>query len=121
MNTLFKSVVLFCAIVLFSNCSKDKTEELTENLECDAVISFSEDVLPLISVNCSTSGCHGGGSGAAGYVLTNYDNINQHKTIILQTMQHVSGVTPMPLGQSKLPNESINIVACWIEQGAPNN
>ena len=113
-------MILFVFGLIWS-CSKDKTSGDIFPFDCDETISFSEEVLPLISSNCSTSGCHSAASGAAGYIFTNYDNIFENKNIMLKTMRHESGVTPMPLGQTQLSSEQIGIMDCWIEQGAMNN
>jgi len=115
------SLVYFMLIALgLFSCSKDKTDDV-QPIACSDEISFSSDINALISMSCAASGCHNQTSGAAGYVFTNYENISNEKELILRTMQHEQGVTPMPLGQPKLAQEDIDKFYCWIEQGALNN
>lgn len=113
--------VFVIAFMLIWSCSKDKTSGEITPFECDETISFSDEVLPLISNNCSTSGCHSASSGAGGYIFTNYDNIFESREIILKAIKHESGVVPMPFGQDQLPPEQIELIECWIEQGAMDN
>jgi hypothetical protein len=117
-----KSSLAYIVVItmVFYSCSKDKTEDV-QPLDCSDEISFSSDISTLISMSCATSGCHNQTSGAAGYVFTNYENISNEKELILRTMRHEQGVTPMPLGQPKLAQEDIDKFYCWIEQGALNN
>lgn len=108
-------------MLLSSACTKETTDGSIEPFSCDEVVSFSEEVLPLITTNCSTSGCHSESSGSAGYIFSNHTNIAGNSALILKTIQHEQGVIPMPLGGSQLSPEQIGKVACWIEQGEANN
>ena len=102
-------------IFLFS-CTKDKAPLPG----CPQEISFSNDVLPLIQQNCSTSGCHDA-SASGGYVLTNYSQISTNAEMILSAIDHETGVTGMPLGSPKLSDSLINNFRCWVRQGAYDN
>jgi hypothetical protein len=120
MNTLKLSIIVI-SIVFCVACKKDTTDENFVPYICDEPISFAIEILPLISTNCSTSGCHSAASATAGYVFTNHTNISENSAIILKTIQHEQGVIPMPLGGSQLSPEQIGKFSCWIEQGKANN
>jgi hypothetical protein len=120
-----KKTVIYFAVLLvtsftFEACKKDKTPEVIAPLECTDTISFSATIEPLINQSCATSGCHNA-TGSGGYNFSGYTSIFNNREIILKTIRHEDGVTAMPIGAPKLIEAQINAVACWIEQGAPNN
>lgn len=119
-----KSVIYFTLLLAtglaFESCKKDKTPEVIAPLECNDTISFATTIQPLINQSCATSGCHNA-SGSGGYNFSSYTSIFNNREIILKTIRHEAGVTAMPIGAPKLTDVQINSVACWIEQGAPNN
>lgn len=102
------------------------------------VISFSEDILPIFQSRCAF--CHGPNSLAGappnGLELNNYENVMrgslffpviqaglpENSTIILLLR---SGGMPASADPNTptvpLPEEQINLIALWIEQGAENN
>jgi hypothetical protein len=53
--------------------------------------------------------------------LQDYIDVNANKTILLASIKHSSGVSPMPKGASKLSSCIIRQVELWINSGAPNN
>jgi hypothetical protein len=120
-----KKTVIYFAVLLvtsftFEACKKDKTPEVIVPLECNDTISFSATIEPLINQSCATSGCHNS-TGSGGYNFSGYTSIFNNREIILKTIRHEDGVTAMPIGAPKLSDTQINAVACWIQQGAPNN
>ena len=110
------------AFIIFTalSCRKDKVEEviLVEE-ECPEERSFSQDILPIINNNCSTSNCHNSNVQAGGYVFEDYNQIEQHADIMLTA---ISGPNPtMPQGLDPLPDSLIQTFDCWIKQGKLNN
>ncbi len=89
--------------------------------------SFSQDIEPIFQAHCAV--CHSGSNATAGLDLTSYASI-QAKGITKgatyqQTMlwQKLTGkLQPqMPLGGPYLPATTIQTIANWIAEGAPNN
>lgn len=110
-------MLIFIAI----SCRKDKVEEIVPvEEECPEERSFSEDVLPILSTNCSTSGCHDATSQSGGYVFETHQQIDEHAVIVLAAMKHETS-SPMPQGAPKLEDSLIKTFDCWIKQGKLNN
>ena len=111
------------AIIVFTvfGCRKDKVQEIIPvEEECPEERSFSQDVLPILNVNCSTSGCHNASSQGGGYVFETYEQIDQHAVIILSAIKHETS-SLMPQGQPKLADTLIQTFDCWMKQGQLNN
>ncbi len=93
-------------------------------------VSFSKDILPLLSANCAKSGCHVAGGQSPdlssanaydqltglGYVPTDGTNAESCKMYVLMT----STSKPMP-PTGRLPGAQTNLVLGWIKQNAQNN
>jgi mono/diheme cytochrome c family protein len=78
-------------------------------------VYFSNDVLPLITSNCSMPTCHGGKRGPT---LTTYTQIKNNTGDILE--QITRGQMPIaPVGL--LSNAQITLFNKWVKQGARNN
>lgn len=105
-------------IILYSACTYDNAEELYGKPECTPEsVSFSNDIMPLISANCAISGCHIGGQQLP--TLENYDQITQNAQAI---KTNTGNGTMPPAGSGKsLTLEQINLIACWVDSGSPNN
>lgn len=109
---------MFAALI---SCRKDKVEEVVPvEEECPEERSFSDDVLPILNINCSTSNCHNSNVQAGGYVFETHQQIDQHDVIILAAMRHETS-SPMPQNAAKLNDSLIDTFDCWVKQGKLNN
>jgi len=111
---------LLLFLALYTSCTKDKTMP-AEPVECDNEISFAQDVQPILMNSCATTGCHSTSSSANNMAFENYAGVFQHRELILKTVRHEAGVTPMPIGAGQLAASDIQKIACWISQGALDN
>ena len=110
-------IIISIAVVLIaSSCKKDIAPLAT----CVDEISYTQDVKPIIDLNCSTSGCHDA-STAGGYSFISYVSVSANASAILSVINHESGFTPMPYGTGKLADSTIQRINCWIQQGKLNN
>lgn len=77
-------------------------------------VSYQNDIKPIISANCAITGCHVSGSQSPNLsVLANVQsNASRIKTR--------TGNRTMPMGGS-LTQTQINLIACWVDDGAKNN
>ena len=90
-------------------------------------LCFERDVLPIFVSNCSMGGCHDAGTGADGYVLTNYGTItgsdkgkgivagNPRESEIWEVIE--SGEMPP---KRELTSMEKSIIKTWIADGAKN-
>lgn len=99
-----------------ASCKKDKASAFS----CTDEVSFSQQVEPLINMNCSVSGCHDA-TAEGGYEFKDHATISAAADAIIAAINHESGVTPMPLGSDKLPDSSIQLVVCWSSAGKLDN
>ncbi len=116
--TLFFSLSIFA--IMFS-CSDDNIDDLKsingfeeEAFDTIKVISFTNDILPIMNSHCTD--CHEENS-PNGTVLTNHDNISNNATSVLRDI--TSG--RMPKGAPKLSENEILTVKTWIDNGKKNN
>jgi hypothetical protein len=78
-------------------------------------ISFANSIKPLLQENCASAGCHGTNSGNGDW--TNYTKVKE-KAALIKTR---TGDKSMPIGGETLTEQEINMIACWVDDGAPNN
>tara|TARA_R110000737_G_C14618885_1_gene492567 strand:+ start:2735 stop:3298 length:564 start_codon:yes stop_codon:yes gene_type:complete len=76
-------------------------------------VSFAASIKPIIEANCAISGCHDG-SGNIDY--NNFDNIKLNPSDIKARTQ--SGDMPR---NGALTAAEIDMIACWVDDGALNN
>lgn len=81
----------------------------------DTGTSYANDIKPIIDTNCAIPGCHNGDNGESRNwtVFANVQNNAAH--IKLRT-----GNKTMPLTGS-LTQDQIDLIACWVDDGAKNN
>jgi len=108
--------------VLMSNCTHDPLTPL----EDAPVMSFKDDVQPLIISNCTQSGCHGGNGGE--FRLTTYADVMKkvsarqpHSSKLYKVITaNAIGVMP-PKPNQHMTDVEIKTIYLWIAQGANNN
>lgn len=112
---LFSAAFIFL-LILDSCVSHDFPE-----YECTDTFSFSEDVQPIIETKCAISGCHNGDLGQD-FNWTNFQTFHQRAASGLVKFRVTHRIMP-PSNSSAGPlsQEQINAIACWTDQGAPNN
>ncbi len=125
-NWHFILILFFCC-----SCTYEKGELNTACIS-PAVVSFKQDVMPIMNEHCNTSGCHSGSDPAgnlnlepsvayaelmdsrSGYV----DTINPEYSVLYAQMNSVSNPMP-PIG--KLDKCTLELILKWIKQKAKNN
>jgi hypothetical protein len=113
-----------CLFILMA-CTKDVgvNPNLVPVGFCDT-ISFSKHIKPIIIARCVS--CHQPGAVAGSFadyhtdtyagIKPKVDNGTFRGRVIDLTM-----APTMPYGMSPLPADTIAILKCWLEKGAPNN
>ena len=140
-----KYIGLVCSMILFLSCLNDKNTPLANlpitvdsttviipsvpavNCSPDTVY-FQQSVLPLITSNCSMSGCHDAISHKEGVNLTDYINIRKEVSASNPTSSELykclnetgdERMPPAPSAEFSLTQKSLLLK--WIQQGAKNN
>ncbi|MBN8694368.1 MAG: cytochrome c [Bacteroidetes bacterium] len=105
---------IVCAnIIIVSSCKKSK------NIKCDGTNStYNGNIKPIISANCTGSGCHGTGSGNGDFTtyagLKPFLDNGKFKSEVLDKQS-------MPKGAAKLSDDELSKITCWAENSYPEN
>ncbi|MCB9080704.1 MAG: hypothetical protein H6555_03225 [Lewinellaceae bacterium] len=95
------------------------------------VISFTQEILPLLTSNCGFSPCHDSKSAEEGVILVSYETIRKHVSAgnpsgskLYRSLRGVSGnggedLMP-PRGYQQLTAAQIKLLYDWIAAGAKN-
>lgn len=114
MQRFFKTFLVL-AVVTGSCVSHDLSEVQTS---CPTTpISYSNEVRTIINERCAIPTCHNGSNGAD----KNWTNFNTLKQRSTNVKTRVVNRTMPPSSQPGLTQEQINIISCWVDQGAQNN
>ncbi len=117
MRFLVLLLIASSAISLSTSCTKDKAPNIEFDPSCSDTISFSDDVMPLITDNCLS--CHDDGN-STGYTFTSHASISDNASDMLGAMRN-EGFQLMPQGGPALPDSLIKTFSCWIQNNKPNN
>jgi hypothetical protein len=118
------SIKYYILITIFSSfisCTYHNEEELYPiEVECiEGEMSYSNDIEPILT-NYGCNSCH---SSQAPLKLGTHAEVMDYvkNGLLVGSIVHDRGVRPMPEGQSKMDNCSIEKIKKWIEEGAKNN
>jgi hypothetical protein len=101
---------------------------------------FANDVAPIFNSNCAVSGCHVAPNPAQNMDLSSaqsyaalvdvranqvsFDRVepgDPDGSYVIHKLEGLNGVTQMPLNRTPLPQDAIDVVRAWIQDGAQNN
>ena|SRR5688572_11439023 len=106
----FSCLLLIC---LGSCVNHDLLPDEPAEEVCDPETSWQNEILPIMTGSCATTGCH---DGVSRNDWTNYDEVMQYAASIKKRTQDKS----MPF-DGPLPQDQINKIACWVDNGALKN
>ena len=104
---------------VMDSCYYDNEQKLYHltTVDCSTIsATYKNDVTPIITNNCSTPSCHNS-TGAGGVTLLTYDQTYSKLDRIKQRVLVDKTMPP----NGALNAAEINIIQCWINNGAPNN
>jgi len=78
--------------------------------------SYVTDIKPIIETSCAVASCHVSG-GAAPFAFTNVASVQAHASEI----KTVTANGSMPKSGTPLTQLQKDRIACWVDDGAPNN
>lgn len=80
-------------------------------------ISYETNVKSIIELNCTLANCHVAGTSRVDFTV--FSNVQAQADLIMER----TGNTSMPPSSSNkvLTDTEIDLIACWVNDGAPNN
>lgn len=114
-----KTLLAILGALFLISCYNDKEDLLYGTANCDTdTVSFSNDIMPIISGSCAVVGCHvQGGSGTG--LLENYEQVKAkvddgsfRRRVVERRDMPPSG----PLSDCQLQH-----IRKWLDSGAPDN
>jgi hypothetical protein len=105
------SIILILSLPSCVNHNLFPDEPIEET--CAPETSWQDEILPIMTASCATSGCHDGVSRGD---WTNYNEVKDYAAAIKRRTVDKS----MPF-DGPLPQDQINKIACWVDNGALNN
>ncbi|MDE3143912.1 MAG: hypothetical protein KGL19_07140 [Bacteroidota bacterium] len=122
---LLSSVLMF---VMFS-CTKTTTVLIDNSPAVTGTVSFSKDIVPILTKSCATTGCHSGSvapnlSSTSAYNSLksgNYISTGSPTTSLVYLWLTGKESATMPLGATNNPSNINALMLAWIKQGANNN
>jgi len=123
------SLILLLFFAIMMGCYKKTTLLINDSPTITATVSFSSDLVPLLTANCAKSGCHNGSispdlSAANAYnslVNGNFVNTSTPANSLVYLWLTGKESATMPLGASNNPSNINGYILAWITQGAVKN
>ena len=130
-------VLFLGSIVLVSSCKHDPI--LPENYYSDTpiftgdcnpdTIYYNRDIAPILNSNCATSKCHDAATAEDGVDLSSYSQViktadvvpyNAPESDLIEVLRKTGEDQMPPPPSNHLPDEVIELLEKWINQGALN-
>ena len=110
-------------------CTKTTSVLLDNSPAVTGTVSFSKDIVPLLTKNCAISGCHSGSvapnlSSTLAYNSLksgNYVSTSSPSTSLVYLWLTGKESATMPMGATNNPSNINALMLAWIKQGANNN
>lgn len=127
---VFSVMCFVVAVIVFEACAYNKADQeypSSVNNTCDTInVRYSVEIKLILDANCKT--CHDGAASVSGFDLYDYSIISSLALdgqftygTLLSAIMHKGGAPFMPEDAPMLDDCSINKIAAWIHNGAPNN
>lgn len=115
-----KLIFGFCFLcILFTSCTYESVEPV-KVIEIDSTISYSKVIVPLVTSQCNSTGCHE--SGVTFGDFTNYEGLKEKAADGLLLKRVVTDKDMPQIGSAyTLTDQERGYFAAWIKQGFPNN
>lgn len=121
MDKSFFSCLLVALSLVFVACEKDDDDVLA-SFDCTNINpTYTNDIKAILDARCATSGCHNSSTQAGGINLGSYmaaENESSNARF-LGAINQLSAYEPMPRGGTKLSDNEIELLTCWVDQGSP--
>jgi len=126
---ILTSVMLTALVVTLTGCYKTTTLLVDNTPAITSTVSFSKDIVPILTSDCAKSGCHNGSispnlTSANAYtslVNGNFTNTATPTNSLVYLWLTGKEAATMPLGGTPNPSNINGYILAWITQGANNN
>jgi len=117
-----KNVLYLLLLISFYNCSYNNEDDLTEAIIIEDYVNYEDNIKDIIDTNCIS--CHSNPpTNGAPMPLTTYDNVKdavENRDLIARIGSEDFGFG-MPFGGPRLPQNLIDLVILWEEEGLLEN
>lgn len=118
----FKNLLYILLIISFYNCSYVNEDDLTEDIIIEDVVNYEANIKVIIDTNCII--CHNNPpESGAPMPLTTYTNVKdavENRGLINRISSTDLGFS-MPFGGPRLPQNLIDLIILWEEEGLIEN
>jgi len=90
--------------------------EATLTLTLESNVSWAQQIKPIIDANCAVSGCHVAGTGRINF--TEFANVQNNASAI---KNRTAGGNMPPSSRPDLTSTQIELIGCWVDDGAQEN
>ena len=111
------NTTLILVLFLFGACTYDNEEDLFGESSCAPNISLVQDIQPIITTRCAVPGCHISGAQPPNFSQTSVI-LNRAASIRTRTKNRTM---PPPASGITLTEAEIQMIDCWVQQGANEN
>lgn len=116
-----KYLILILIVTFFSSCSYNSEDDLTEDIVIDNFVTYEANVRAIIDNNCIN--CHNNPPvNGAPMALITFDNVKaavENRNLIGRIS--ATDATVMPFGGPRLPQNLIDLVIQWEQEGFQEN
>ena len=118
----FKYLLYFAGLFCFTNCSYNSEDDLTEDVIIEEFVTYEDNIKSIIDTNCIF--CHSNPpvNGAPMSLITynNVKNAVENRDLIDRISSTDAGFV-MPFGGPRLPQNLIDLVIQWEQEGLLEN
>ena len=110
--------ILFWLQITQTSCVNDKLPESTVNPICDTlVVTYDNQVKPIIDASCAFIGCH-----STGAIIGDYTSYSNMTPILNDNLfkKRVLDIKDMPENDT-LTDDELLIMECWVASNYPEN
>jgi hypothetical protein len=118
MHSIKFSLVVFISLSIILSCEvKEETLDCT-SLE-PSLNTYNRNIKSIMDASCATSGCHTQNARAGGITLNTYASVKTNFVNGRGLCSVKQTCNPMPQDGSKLSDDAIQKLECWVSAGAP--
>ncbi|WP_299095942.1 hypothetical protein [uncultured Winogradskyella sp.] len=118
----FKYLLYFASLFCFTNCSYNSEDDLTEDVIIEEFVTYEDNIKSIIDTNCIS--CHNSPpiNGAPNSLVTYNDVVDaiENRDLIGRISTTDAGFV-MPFGGPRLPQNLIDLVVQWEQEGLLEN